>query len=166
MNLMLLLPKRLTRAPILAGSLCAGILLFACSAKAELPDGPGKALTVQLCGKCHSPEQATSLRQDRDDWTETITKMVNMGAKGSDEEFSEVLDYLSKNFGPEAPAPVNVNKATSVDLESSLVLTKTEAAAIIQYRTAKGPFKSLDDLKNVPGLDYKKIDAKKSRITF
>jgi len=92
--------------------------------------------------------------------------MVNMGAKGSDEEFSEVLDYLSKNFGPEAPAPVNVNKATSVDLESSLVLTKTEAAAIIQYRTAKGPFKSLDDLKNVPGLDYKKIDAKKSRITF
>jgi competence protein ComEA len=147
-------------------SVCALIAPFAPAALAELPDGAGKALTIRLCGKCHSPEQATSLRQDRDDWTDTITKMVSMGAQGSDEELSEVLDYLSKNFGPEAPPPLNVNKATAVDLESSLVLTKSEAAAIIQYRSSKGAFKSIEDFRNVPGLDFKKIEAKKSRITF
>jgi len=37
---------------------------------------------------------------------------------------------------------------------------------VVQYRTDKGAFKTLDDLKNVPGLDYKKIEAKKSRIVF
>jgi competence protein ComEA len=147
-----------------AGSVCAALLPFA--AHAALPDGPGKDVTVQLCGKCHSPEQAASLRQDRDAWTETIAKMVSMGAQGSDEQFSEILDYLSKNFGPEAPAPINVNKAGAVELESILLLTKTEAAAVLQYRSEKGAFKTIEDLRNVPGLDYKKIEAKKSRITF
>ncbi|MES1256939.1 MAG: helix-hairpin-helix domain-containing protein [Acidobacteriota bacterium] len=37
---------------------------------------------------------------------------------------------------------------------------------MLQYRTEKGDFKTLDDLKSVPGLDYKKVEAKKSRVTF
>jgi competence protein ComEA len=60
---------------------------------------------------------------------------------------------------------VNVNKAGELELES-LSLTRAEAEAVVQYRTDKGAFKTLDDLKNVPGLDYKKIEAKKSRIVF
>jgi competence protein ComEA len=137
------------------------------SAKAaELPDGPGKAVTVRLCGKCHSAEKAATLRQDEDGWTDTIAKMVKMGAQGSDDEFAAVLAYLTTNFGPEVAPPVNVNKADSVELESSLVLTRTEAAALIQYRTQKGPFKSIDDLRNIAGLDFKKIETQKSRITF
>lgn len=165
---MMSLFRRLTRLPYFArfASVCALIVPFAFPAFAELPEGAGKALTIRLCGKCHSPEQATSLRQDRDDWTDTITKMVSMGARGSDEELSEVLDYLSKNFGPEVAPPLNVNKATAVDLESTLVLTKSEAAAIIQYRSSKGEFKSIEDFRSVPGLNFKKIEAKKSRITF
>jgi competence protein ComEA len=92
--------------------------------------------------------------------------MVNMGAEGSDDEYEAILVYLTKNFGPEAPKPVNVNKATPVEIESTLALTRAESAAIVQYRADKGDFKSLDDLKNVPGLDFKKIEAKKARITF
>jgi competence protein ComEA len=135
-------------------------------ATAELPDGPGKAVTVRICGKCHSPEKAASLHQDEDAWTDTIAKMVKMGAQGSDDEFTEVLAYLAKNFGEEVAPPINVNKADSVELESSLVLSKSEAAALIQYRTEKGPFKSLDDLRNIAGLDFKKIETQKSRIRF
>jgi DNA uptake protein ComE-like DNA-binding protein len=136
------------------------------SATAELPDGPGKAVTLRVCGKCHSAEKAASLHQDEDGWTDTIAKMVKMGAQGSDDDFNTVLAYLTKNFGPEAAPPVNINKADSVELESSLVLTRTEAAALIRYRTEKGPFKSLGDLRNVPGLDFEKIASQKSRITF
>jgi competence protein ComEA len=133
---------------------------------ADLPDGPGKAATVRICSKCHAVEKAVSLRQDEDGWTDTIAKMVKMGAQGSDDEFNAVLEYLTKNFGPEVAPPININKADSVDLESSLVLTRTEAAALIRYRGEEGPFKSIDDLRNIPGLDFKKIEAQKSRITF
>ena len=43
-----------------------------------------------------------------------------------------------------------------MELESGLSLTRTESAALVQYRTEKGNFKSVGDLKNVPGLDFEK----------
>ncbi len=147
-------------------SKCSLLFAVAFIARAELPDGPGKAVTVRVCGKCHSPEKAASLHQDEDGWTDTIAKMVKMGAQGSDDDFNVILGYLSKNFGPVAGDDVNVNKADAVELESSLVLTRTEAAAVIQYRTQKGPFKSVEDFRAVPGLDYSKIELQKSRIKF
>jgi competence protein ComEA len=143
-----------------------GFLACAALLQAELPPGPGSQETNRLCGKCHSPEQAASIHQSRTAWEETLAKMVSLGAEGSDQEFEAVLNYLTKNFGPETPRTVNVNKANAVELESAFGLTKSESAAVVQYRTEKGDFKSVDDLKNVPGLDFKKVEAKKARVSF
>ena len=147
----------------LALGLAAAIPVKAASA---LPDGAGKDLTVQICGKCHSPERAAALHQSRRAWAMTIAKMVNMGAGGTDEQLNSILDYLATNFPPPPPKPVNINTATPVQLESSLVLLRTEAAAVIQYREKHGNFQSLDDLRKVPGLDFQKIEKEKSRIVF
>ena len=133
---------------------------------ADIPNGAGKAETLRVCGKCHSVEQATSLRQNRSEWQDEISKMVGMGAQGTDEDFNAILGYLARNFGPEKPKPININTASAVELESSLEFTKTEAEAVIDYRTKNGNLKSLDDLKKVPGVDAKTIEAKKARITF
>jgi competence protein ComEA len=135
-------------------------------AQADLPPGPGHDETLKVCGKCHSAEQAASLRQSRTGWEETVSKMVNMGAEGTDDEYESILVYLTKNFGPEAAKPVNVNKALPVEMESVLGLTRAESAAVVQYRTDKGAFKTLDDLKAVPGLDYAKIEKKKALVAF
>ena len=89
-----------------------------------------------------------------------------MGARGTDDELNAVLEYLSKNF-PRAPVkPVDINTASAVDMESSLLLLRSEAAAVIQYRTEHGNFKSVDDLRKVPGLDFQKIEKNKDRIVF
>ena len=138
--------------------------VFTTAAWADLPPGPGHDETVKVCGKCHSAEQAATLHQTKTGWEETISKMVNLGAEGSDQEYEAILGYLTKNFGPEAPKPVNVNTATAVELEAVLAVSRAEAAAIVEYRTSKGPFKTVDDLKGVPGLDFKKIEAKKARL--
>ena len=74
------------------------------SSAADLPEGAGKAETVKLCVRCHSIEQTTSLRQGKAEWTETISKMVNLGALGSEEEFTRVLNYLVKFYGSPAGA--------------------------------------------------------------
>ena len=131
-----------------------------------LPPGPGRAATIRVCGKCHSPERAASLHQDGTAWEETIAKMVKLGAQGSDEEFETILDYPSKNFGREIPGPININKATAVDLETGLLLRRSQAKAVIEYRSQNGDFKSIDDLRKVPGLDLQKIEEKKSRLVF
>lgn len=147
-------------------AVCAAFLCIAGPVSAEIPPGTGHDETVKVCGKCHSPEQAASLRQSRTGWEETISKMVNMGAEGTDEEYEAVLNYLAKQFGPEPPKPIEVNKASAVELEAGLALTRAESAAVIKYRDEKGAFKSVDDMKDIPGVDFKKIDARKSRLKF
>jgi competence protein ComEA len=140
--------------------------VFACSAAwAQLPEGPGQDITLKLCGNCHDAKVVTQQRQGKQGWTDTISKMIEKGAEGTEEQFNAVLDYLVKNFGP-VPAPVNINKAPASELESQLEVTSKEAAAIVTYRDEKGAFKAIDDLKNIPGLDFKKIEAKKDRIVL
>src|SRR6478752_8336982 len=136
------------------------------SAQATLPDGPGKEQLVKICGQCHEPQRAASIRLTRDGWEATIGDMIARGAKGSDDDFKAILDYLATNFLGEASRPLNVNTATSVELESVLLLLRKEAAAVIAYREKNGLFKSVDDLKKVPGIDAKKIEAQKDRLYF
>jgi len=131
-----------------------------------LPEGPGRAATIRVCGKCHSPERVTSLHQRRSAWEDTIIKMMKLGAQGSDEELEAVLNYLSTNFGTETPGPIDINKSRAVDLEAGLLLKRSQAKEIVEYREKNGPFRSIDDLRNVPGVDFQAIEAKKSRIVF
>jgi competence protein ComEA len=131
-----------------------------------LPDGPGRAATIRVCGRCHSPDLVASRHQKRSAWEDTIIKMIKLGAQGSDEEFGAILGYLSTHFAPETPGPIEINKARAVDLEAGLLLLRSQAEAVIAYRDKNGPFKSIDDLRNVPGLDFAKIEQQKSRIVF
>ena len=139
--------------------------LAASTAFAQLPDGPGKDVTVQLCGNCHDASVIQGYHQSRDEWVATIQKMMGVGATGTEEQFMAVLDYVTKNFGP-APAKINVNQAPAADLEKALGLTAKESAALVKYRTDNGPFKTIDDLKKVPDLDFKKIEDHKDRLAF
>ncbi|SPF35982.1 conserved hypothetical protein [Candidatus Sulfopaludibacter sp. SbA4] len=77
-----------------------------------------------------------------------------------------MVDYLAKNYQGDALPRINVNKARAIELESGLTLKRSEAAAIVDYRTKHGDFKSIEDLKKVPGIDAAKIEAKKDRLTF
>jgi competence protein ComEA len=129
-----------------------------------LPAGPGKDTLIRVCSSCHSPDNVLANGQDRTGWENTITKMAGFGAVGTDDEFTEILEYLVKNFP--ASEPIKVNKATAAQLESGLGLTATEAEAVVTYREKNGDFKSIDDLKKVPDVDAKKLDAKKARLAF
>jgi competence protein ComEA len=145
--------------------LCGALIFAGSTAFAQWPDGPGKEITLQLCGNCHDATIVEMHRQSRDEWVATIQKMIASGAEGSEDQFTAVLAYLSKNFGPKA-ATINVNQATGAELESGLGLSGKEAAAIMKYRTDKGAFKTVEDLKKVPELDFKKIEAQKDRLVF
>ncbi len=74
-----------------------------------------------------------------------------------------IVTYLATNF---PVVKINVNKAAAKELETGLELTSKESETIVQYREAHGNFKTLDDLKKVPGLDAVKIESKKDRLEF
>ena len=149
-----------TMLAMLAISAMLAILAMPASAQI-LPDGPGKAELQKVCGLCHQAERSAAVRLTREGWEGVIADMIARGARGTDQEFAAVLDYLSKHFLGDAPRPLNINRATAIDLESVGGLTRREAAALLKWRQEVGVCKSLDELKKVPGLDYKKIEARK-----
>jgi len=75
-----------------------------------------------------------------------------------------VLTYLSTNFKGEGRKPLNLNTATSIDLESIGGFLRKESAAWITYRKQHGNCKAIDDLKSVPGVDFKKVEERRERL--
>lgn len=134
------------------------------SAQSQLPDGKGKDAVIRVCGHCHEPEQSAALRLNREGWQAVIEDMKAQGATGTDNEFAEILDYLSTHFPSEAARPLNINTASQVELESVAGLLRREAAALLKYLEKEGPCKALSDLKKVSGLDYKKIEERKNYL--
>jgi competence protein ComEA len=63
-------------------------------------------------------------------------------------------------------AAVNINTATPADLDGVKGIGPSKAQAIVDYRTKNGPFKSLDDLKNVKGFGDKSIAKLKSELSI
>ena len=147
---------------------CSSIFLAVTmtSAAQQLPDGPGKAEMEKMCRQCHELSRSISLRQDRDGWSQTMSKMAAFGMKSTDKEYALVLSYLAVHYPPEDLPPVNINKAPAIELEARLSLKRSQAAAVIAYRKAHGDFKLLEDLRKVPLLDFESLESKKDQIVF
>src|SRR5260370_21549136 len=141
-------------------------ILLAGGAWAQGADVPGKAEAERICIQCQEFARSVAPRQDRAGWQATMDKMVALGAKGTQKEFDAIVDYLAKTYPGEEVPKIRVNEARAIELESGLSLPRSQAAAIIQYRAKNGDFKSIEDLKKVPGVDIAKIEARKDRLLF
>jgi competence protein ComEA len=137
-------------------------LILSAAAFAQLPDAPGRELTQKICNNCHGPETFQSRRLNREGWEKVIDEMTSRGAQASDSDFDKIVDYLANVFGPN----VNINSAAVKELTESLGFSQEEGDALIRYREKNGSFKTLDDVRKVPGISAAKIDAKKARIVF
>ena len=137
------------------------VALGACAQ--TLPDGQGKETFVMLCSMCHSPTAVIGKQGTNQWWQAKVTEMLQEVTDVPDSDVDAIIAYLAKNF---PVVKINVNKASAKDLETGLELTTKESEAIVSYRESKGDFKTLDDLKKVPGLDTVKIESKKDRLEF
>jgi competence protein ComEA len=61
--------------------------------------------------------------------------------------------------------PVNVNTADAETISAELQgVGITKAIAIIEYRQANGPFKSIDDLAQVKGIGARTVEINRKNI--
>jgi competence protein ComEA len=162
--------RRSGRAALFALALCLcagnGLRQSAASQTRPMPDGPGKAETQKFCSQCHELDKSLSLKQDRAGWRTTVDKMIAAGMKASETEINTIIEYLYRSYPADDVPRLKVNEAEALDFESILSLKRSQAAAVIKYREQHGKFKSIEDLKKVPGLDAAKLDAKKDRLIF
>jgi competence protein ComEA len=127
----------------------------------RFPDTTGKAPLLKVCSNCHSAESVVQSLRTRQEWSDVVDQMSRYGAEASDQEFDQILSYLVKHF-----SPIRINKAAAKELESTLDVPPNVAEAIVAHRAEKGDFKTLEDVKGVPGVEAGKLDRQKGRLVF
>ncbi|MEH7120806.1 helix-hairpin-helix domain-containing protein, partial [Neobacillus vireti] len=59
---------------------------------------------------------------------------------------------------------INLNKADEAELQNLPGVGPAKAAAIIEFRETSGPFKTIEDLKNISGIGDKTFEKLKDLI--
>src|SRR4051812_7155921 len=83
--------------------ICVAALLAAPVAGVAQPPAGASQAFQKVCAECHVLETVTAQRRTRAQWQESISSMIARGAKGTEEEFSLILDYLTTVYGPTSP---------------------------------------------------------------
>jgi hypothetical protein len=108
--------------------IAASLLLTSVSAFAQdLPPGPGADIITRSCQACHGLDQVTSTHHDEAGWTSTVAEMVGNGAVLTDDEQTQVVKYLTANFGP-GGAPAATTTTTTTTTTSSTTTAPAGAA--------------------------------------
>ena len=97
---------------------------------AQLPEGVHRETVQRVCSTCHSVQMFAARKMSRQQWGATVSSMVARGAKISDDEFDQIVEYLATTFpladatqaaAPAAPrqrvtrAPSLIDQAGSAD---------------------------------------------------
>lgn len=101
---------------------------------------------------------------------------INLAARVTDEMvlyIPTIGEVLQNEFQNETGLPtneidegkININTATSAELESLPGIGAAKAASIITFREQNGPFKENRDLVNVSGIGDKSFEQLKDKIT-
>lgn len=76
-----------------------------------------------------------------------------------------VVSFFMAIFGSSAYAAVDLNTATSTELQGVSGIGPKKAEAIIEYRKKNGQFKSVADLDKVPGFGKSTVDKVKKDLS-
>jgi DNA uptake protein ComE-like DNA-binding protein len=112
-----------------------------------------------VCAHCHTLQMVMDTPKSYDAWHDTVQKMLNLGAKATDDQLDDIMDYLHRTI-----TTIDVNSADPDELEIVLNVSETTAQAIVARREAR-KITGLTDLKSIPGVDASIVDSK-SRLIF
>lgn len=81
---------------------CTSWCVYGQNAGAQLPDAPNRDIVQRVCSACHPAQIVLGKKMTREQWGGIVSNMISRGAKGSDEDFAAIVDYLAKNLAPGA----------------------------------------------------------------
>lgn len=108
---------------------------------------------------------------------EADTAQVNYAQKVKDQMIiyvpkkGEAVAQSLETLQESAPAQqnqeekINLNTATEAELQTISGIGAKKAQEIIRFRDEQGPFKTIEELKNVPGIGEKTVERLKDMLT-
>lgn len=160
-------------AIVVAGACCLAVVLVGATTNAQtppprpapmttFPEGAGKDVAVRICSECHPITNVTKHRESRTGWGKILEKMIGEGAHIPDDDWETLVAYLSVTLGKK----VKINEATAAIIAETFDIEDELAAAVVKYRSQKGPFKTWKDVAAVPGIDAKRVEEQKDNLDF
>lgn len=67
---------------------------------AETPALDGATLLETRCSVCHSADKPRQVKKTREQWEQTVTRMIGKGAQVTEAEKTVLVDYLALTYGP------------------------------------------------------------------
>jgi competence protein ComEA len=132
-----------------------------------MPDGAGKEIILRECTACHQPDHFTKYRHTNEEWQAIVIRMSQRVRSITKEEIDTVQKYLATNYPKLDDATrLNVNKATAEEISDRLGLTPDESKAVVDYRQRHGTFREWGELLAIYGVDGRKIEAAKDKMSF
>jgi competence protein ComEA len=132
-----------------------------------LPEGPGKQIILRECTACHMPDHFTKYRHSNEEWQAIVIRMGQRVRSATKEELDTVQKYFAANYPKvDDASKLNINKAMAEEMVARLGLTLEEARAVVDYRGRHGTFREWGELLAIYGVDGRKIEAAKDRMSF
>jgi len=157
--------------PALTGFLPVLVLLSlpisSALAQKDFPDGPAKEYVNKICLQCHEASQLLSERKTEADWKATVARMALKGVPAPAEQYDAIAAYMAKNFVKvEDATKINMNTASADEIVAAIGLTHDEANALVTYREKHGTYREWGEMLVVYGVDGRKLQAAKDKMSF
>ena len=93
--------------------------------------------------------------------------MATKGISAPAEQYDAIVAYMAKNFPKtEDATKINMNKAKAEDIVTAIGLTPDEAKALVTYREKHGEYREWGEMLVVYGVDGRKLEAAKDKMSF
>lgn len=148
---------------VITGTIRTGAQAPPQASAADFPPGPGREIVSKACRECHMAADITRRRETRRRWSLILDQMAGQGAQiETDADWEKALVYLSTTLGRK----IRINTAPMSLVAEVFDFTEEQAAAIVKARTAKGGFKTWQEIAAVPGIDAKRVQEQSGNLDF
>ena len=86
-----------------------------------LPDGPNRETVQRVCSGCHSVQMFLGRSMTREQWGGVVSNMIGRGARISDEEFDQIVNYLGQTFPAGKQDAASTRPAKAAPRERNLI---------------------------------------------
>ncbi|MBN1689777.1 MAG: ComEA family DNA-binding protein [Dehalococcoidia bacterium] len=93
---------------------------------------------------------------------DTLTALISAAGISDDAYVGGISIYVPAKGETDRPQKVDINRADSWLLQALPGIGEGKATQIIDYRTANGPFRSVDDLLKIKGFGKSAVDGLRS----
>ncbi|MFA5400710.1 MAG: ComEA family DNA-binding protein [Dehalococcoidia bacterium] len=96
---------------------------------------------------------------------DTLTALVSSAGISDNADISGISIYVPAKGETNRPQKVDINRADTWLLLALPGIGEGKAAQIVEYRTANGPFRSVDDLLKIKGFGKSAVDNLRSFVS-